>query len=695
MFRISGNRIAALTGVVLGMCGVLVAGGANAGLTDKTLFADATENNYIRFTLGTDGAWLPKSAPPHAWDTILPMSGRFEIFRTGGNPLTPDDNQTQILERHPMANGPADRMNVWAIQVDDGKGAWVSFASGGITGLLGDEKNGWWTISPYTPDNRPLLRATIDPVKTAIHVDLETRVLHDAVKFKWKFTNTGNEATPTAHYVGVKLITDPFDGTTTFSGATPGGNPDVHIDGQPVLSAETLLSGSDIPDKLEFFDRVGTAIKTGRYTFRGDGATPPDKVGIDDWGIISSEVWAYPTPAMPDLWTYEPISHYPLANDDLAIGAIWKPRLLAPGQSFEIITYIGCADADTKFALPSEADPQYIASVHGPRTLAYDDTSGIAVPLSPNPFTIGAYIDSQLMKLDLTNVSFTLNLPKGLVLDPTETGGLTKTVAQVSPLGSTGVTWKVRPDGTVTGKTTYSVSFSASPVGGTSINREINIPGTIKTYLQQKWQMIASPFKTVANLNAPPPSPGSSDAPADLSALGIPGAYGTDWRLWAYDSHTNTYFQPDHITPGTGYWLWARDANLTTSADPRWLYEPVQWAGTMGQQMPLERGWNLVGNPFIYGITLGECLFFHPTYGTLTYDEAMAKNLVSKTVYWYDTRFRDYRWSSDRSVELKPWMGYWLKALQPNVRILITPESQVGASLTTTGTGGTPPPPAP
>ena len=45
-----------------------------------------------------------------------------------------------------------------------------------------------------------------------------------------------------------------------------------------------------------------------------------------------------------------------------------------------------------------------------------------------------------------------------------------------------------------------------------------------------------------------------------------------------------------------------------------------------------------------------------------SYNEAIAQKMISRTVYWWNTSFNNWNWSSQRTVQLKPWQGYWIKA---------------------------------
>jgi len=155
--------------------------------------------------------------------------------------------------------------------------------------------------------------------------------------------------------------------------------------------------------------------------------------------------------------------------------------------------------------------------------------------------------------------------------------------------------------------------------------------------------MISMPFETTQLFeDPPPPAPGS--APNGLEALGLPGEYGEDYKIYEYDSKENKYVVPYKFVPGTGYWLWSAKSNVSTSlVTDRWQYTPLSWNSYTFSQFELRRGWNLFGNPFVYTVTLGECYFYHPNYGTLNYEQAVTAGLISKTLYSYDTCYGRYK----------------------------------------------------
>ncbi|MFH1962915.1 MAG: T9SS type A sorting domain-containing protein [bacterium] len=106
------------------------------------------------------------------------------------------------------------------------------------------------------------------------------------------------------------------------------------------------------------------------------------------------------------------------------------------------------------------------------------------------------------------------------------------------------------------------------------------------------------------------------------------------------------------ITPGVGYWV-KTGSTITTNFVGHALLN-----GTYS--IPIRSGWNLMGNPFIFGIGWNNILFSHGTITAKVSDGSVIKDGIyrygtdknNKTGYSMD-RYRD-------NPVMKPWEGYWL-----------------------------------
>lgn len=667
MFKKNANKIGTAFIAVLILFGLVVIRAQSAETKDSIGMTGA-QNSNILFVMGVSGAWEPELPEGidmfhPADDPLLALSGRLNIYDLRINPPF----GMPFFYVHPLVNFfpfVGNSFACWNLQVDDGDGGWNQFAVTGNMGILGNEQDGGWREF-YTPTNAVyhIKRFTTVPV-TDVRCQLETRLMHDTVKFTWTITNDGL----VNRYAGLKFIGDV---TTQPIGD---GNPNLFVPGHNFFDAMTVLQGTDIPEMVEVFDNPQNPSVSQRYILKGNGATQPDVIGLDDWGVISSDLYSYFGAPTNPLFVYEPPPFFPIG--DKAVALLWKPRVIPPGRSIKIVSYIGVGKSTALYDKPSLDNPQFVPAVEGPRALPF----GSVQDIDNNPsFEVRSYFDNQDKFMSMTGGTASLVLPDGLELDPDDTEGYTKSFGTVAPGSESRTAWNVIPTGRISGILEYSVSMNASPVGGAVVKRTINIPATPTQRMAQSWQMISMPFDTQIDDDAPPPAPGG--APGGLAALGIPGEFGVDFKLFEYDTKAQKYITPTRFVPGTGYWLWLKNPNVSTANVEGWTYTPLTWNSTTFKQFELRKGWNLISNPFVYTVTLGECYFYHPNFGTLNYEQAVASALISKTLYTYDTIFQKYRSFSNRAVQIKPWVSYWIKVLQPQVTILISPASQIGANL--------------
>ncbi len=647
------------------------------------------QNAYIGVSVGRAGKWkIP--LPYHELEADgQPVGGRFQIYTTGGDPTNIQDDNQMLNFGPQIGGGPGDKWGAFQLMVDgmtastsgattSSESAWATFDRGGTGAILGDLKDGAWSIYPYTPTNQPnvIVGVWYPKIKDGtgittgdgtigafpIKCEMEVRLLRDTVRYKWKITNQDTRE----HLIGLRCYADVMpnpvdDGTGDLRNI-------VSIPGYPLIENESVLFGKDIPSILEMFNsQVDPSISI-RFTLRNQGATPPDAVGVDDWWAVADPFWSYwfgNTVGSDPMttWNYTPIPNHIIT--DLGYGAFWKPRRVPAGVTATYISYMGLGCATSDFVKPNIDAPQYVAAAQGPRALKYGNDVTGATTLFPSPFTIHAWMMDTEKFIDLQNASFSLVLPTGLILDDSEAGKYTKSVAEILARDEAHISWKVKLDtaNPRTGILDYSVSISASPVGGTTIRRQINIPATDVQQFSAGWQMISVPFDLTDS------SPG---------ALGL-----TNAALWKYNTYSGLYETVSQIVPGEAYWL--NLGSVQSTAMTPGNFAPITWVGTQGHHIPLQTGWNLVGNPYVYTFTLGESKFYTRESGAITYDDAVSRGWINKTLFWWDPVFRQYRWSSDRSVQIKPWQGYWMRVARPGIEMIVSPASQIGASV-----GGTP-----
>jgi hypothetical protein len=196
-------------------------------------------------------------------------------------------------------------------------------------------------------------------------------------------------------------------------------------------------------------------------------------------------------------------------------------------------------------------------------------------------------------------------------------------------------------------------------------------------------------FDIIVGDDVPPLAPESRDIPAGWSLIGFPlvpegvlgrldlvifdDATGTTYAF-SYAGHDG-YVQEEGsspVTPGLGLWI-------VSTEGFSWSMEGGRAAG--GVSLPLRNGWNLFGYPIWFPGSLAGLMVRTPT-ALLTYDEAVAANLVSAFAYDYDAPSDDYVATS----QLDTWHGYWLAAYADSLSLWCDYRNMTGKQ----GRGGEP-----
>lgn len=611
-------------------------------------------------------------------------SGRFQIWNMEGDPSTTADDHQPVIR----TGGVQFMCDIYTGESSDLTLEWAAFAKGGHVGLFGDiEDDGYWALQPHVTPDRQSIRSIWMPTPEQddyplrVQCEQEVRLFHDMVRFKWTITNNDIYA----HQIGLKVHGDIV--TDAANGGVVDHDNAISLPGFPLIEKRTLFPGAGFADtrycpSFEVFNSARNPRRGVKVLFDGLNATPPDVIGIDEYSVLASTGWSYINDPLNGSYVPRAVWGYNISpvgdtiKYNIGYGAAWKPVRIQPGGKRTIIHYIANPASAHSVAMPNAENPRFAAAISGPKALKYAvDDAGLG-SFAPSTFEISAFLENQDTYTDLTNCSFTLILPAGLRLDSSE-NAYTKTIPQILPSSDQSVSWLVKPDGTRTGVLTYHVAINAYPMGGTVLKRDIHIPAMSSQTFSYGWQQVAVPF-SLSNAN-----------PA--TALGLPP--GSIIRMFRYDPNlpaTAPYWPYEDVqlmVPGEAYWL--KMSRLAATDMVPGNFTALQWDGVFTRSIPLAKGWNMIGNPYVYCVTAGETTFYHESLGNLSYDEAIAKGLISKTLWWWNTTYNTWNWSTQRTAQIKPWQGYWVKVLDSRViGMKITPASQIGAGIGGVGTGG-------
>ena len=130
--------------------------------------------------------------------------------------------------------------------------------------------------------------------------------------------------------------------------------------------------------------------------------------------------------------------------------------------------------------------------------------------------------------------------------------------------------------------------------------------------------------------------------------------------FWVYDYRQERGLsRVDEVFLGTGYWL-------ATMDDVSLDLEGTAHIDTV--TFELDEGWNLLGDPLLWGMPLDSVLF-RVDETTYSLEEAVDAELVQNILYNYQSQVGDY---TEEDV-LQPWLGYWFSALGEDLQMLLYP----------------------
>ncbi len=612
------------------------------------------QNSHVRASLGESGQI-----------SSMNVTGRFIVEDVYAPHLTSSITSIPIMYGPTVDRvGTGGSVNVpgsfLTVRIDGGNQA------GGADMIFGESVatapstwTGQWVLMPTALGNHIIARWStvaslpgVTPIIPSIEVAVDITLVGDMVKYQFTVINGIPDAIPPVvgsqtHTVGLRFAQNYAPDSASFVNEGP-----VYPSNSGAISTETLLTGINVPPSWRLFVAGGGTANLDNST--GGNLSPlipdpafivPDALSFANAGML------YPT----DLWdfTVSNIPGFNFAKDlwDMASGVYWYPRVIGPNQQLTFTTYFGLQHATIDGSLP------WAAYVDGPLSLSYNPNGVAGKTLTPNPFVINAGVYNT-RDIDLTNVTATINLPAGLTLAPGQLA--TQSTGNLQSKTENSFRWTVVPDGNASGRISYSVSFSSGPgIQGKNITRDIDIPALPGQNYFTGLQMVSFPY--------------SLDDPTPTVALGLPQ---TSFDLLRWNNVLNEYDAVSSIVPGLGYWLRMNStANVTLVGS-----HPVP-AGTAPFEIKLTKGWQQIGNPFLVAVKYADVRVINtgtdPSgFTPLTIDQAATSGLINPVLFRFDPSQPPnggYTWDQDMSTLLVPFQGYWIKALQDNVTLLIPP----------------------
>jgi len=679
-------RLARAAGLSLLLAGLALAPRANAQLpgTGTSLYT-VLQNSYLELGIGTgtavDGSIVLLSAPGNPGN---PMAGT-PVTLLFGEAVEATNNTT-------VAEG-----SLVYVRVDGGRSA------GGNDYIFGRQTEGQWLEPPTNTGDKIEARwqtlvqtvngSTIDP---RIEVDLVASFVHDQARFQF---TVKNNSPGQSHTVGIAFLQDIVVGKDDTSLGGP-----IRLPTGPYLEKETLLQGGQVPAYWDAFALgsltgggiPGAPSMRGVLAPRNAGETEPTRPTRFGYGNLhklsgvgnpNTNATLFPGRDFDYVWNFTPDPTLNLQSGaiDNATIVYFDPQSIGAGQSLTLITCIGESTVDTNFG-------HLVAlSAGGPLALGLTTTKDAngnptGTTVTPNPFTINAYVQNQTdlnaAGISISPVTVFLNLPKGLVI---ATGANPQTLLNVTPGSEASANWTVMPDpaNPASGKLTYTVTQSS--LVGTSVQRTVEVPVPAVFNLQGTnatsglYKMVSFPFNfgnatpsTILGLNANQPAP--------------------DFDLVRWNPTSGHYEPVNTFVPAQAYWLRSRLPN-----DKSIVIDTVKYPALDNQVQPTAnaypinypKGWNQIASPDIYTVRFSEVMVFDPTSGQVvsTVDAAdPVHQWIEAAVFFYDTTDTNpqnwhYVIEDNLGFDMVPYQGYWLFVNKDSLKFLYPGVDVPGASV--------------
>lgn len=352
--------------------------------------------------------------------------GEFTMGTRIGDPANPGDDNKRMLYGHPDYQG-----------------------TGELTLRIDGENYTYGTLpDPVDPPT------TFNGVNTTIWMQSGIQLVQqlqlvrgtatgneDALQMTWIVQNSSGSD----HTVGFRTMLDTWLGNTD-------GAP-FRVPGYGDVTHEFELSGAQIPQYWQGFDQITNPSMRSQGTLQGGLATKPDRIIWGWWPMLVSTPWGY---------TVDPDT---VVTSDSAVAMYWNEQVLPASGSRVFTSYYGVTAIDTDLRQPAAT------GLFAPALLEL-----VGGQLSPNPFTVTAYLENTVLPTSqtLNNLYARLQLPTGFVLEEGQTA-----LHQLGNLDggwTTQTSWLVRVTTDTFGVLPCSLFVGATGQPEKQVSRNVSVP---------------------------------------------------------------------------------------------------------------------------------------------------------------------------------------------------------------------------
>lgn len=517
---------------------------------------------------------------------------------------------------------------------------------------------------------------------TGYSVELEVRSLADAMRMRWRFTNTGADSQTLglfwASYMGMRSVFGTVDsqtGADQFNSilGTNSGTPKsvdgyvgytIFPDGRPIRQEmKRTLNSDPFPEWVKFM-----AGQTEAYGLRLDNVAPPETADASSADLVIVGNHRGPVSGL----TFDNNIRINVAGDqtglaesaDIGLNEVcvvqrFPGQVIAPGGSNDIVHYVRTAWGVSDYNLP------YAATLDAPRLVSFPGFGNNNQ--TPNPMTVRVWLDNQYAEIEksiqLHNVSCTITLPDGLSLAPGEQQ--TKIIPIIEPREVSSMDWSIVSDGKTYGDLPITVSVGPLPGGSKTLSTSIRISARPVMSLNDSPNMVTFPYQF-----------GDSNLDAILGLTS-----GVDYVAYQWDAELRGYQPVQSVQRGVGYWV----IPINPLVDHQLINAGIPSdTNSGGLLVNLKSGWNLIGNPYNHIVPIKHLVGVAEAspQNALSWSDLVANQFVSGAI----TQFVQdpslpggggYVINADANALLQPHEAFWVfvETAQP-VRLVWPPVFQ-------------------
>lgn len=510
-----------------------------------------------------------------------------------------------------------------------------------------------------------------DDVRVRCRID----VIGDAARLQWTLTNQADIARPIGIWFGqyIEMQASSFDPATgaAFSGERPffGSfkTPYVVVPGRkPILTEQRIIRSQDpsnFPSTFSYLfgqtSAYGLKVENGPTPSTTNPLTGQSDATQATEVVFGNSVFLLNGPSGADQTFRDFII------PDTFIGSAFIQKFaetpVAIGGTRIINHYFRSTWGESNYVLP------YTAVVDAPRLVATEDNGSGETPtngLFHNPFpfvvnidNVGGYSDIDTGFI-LNDVKVKVTLPTGLnfVGFPNTTRSRQLTLSQVQARQMQFVSFQVEADGIEFGDLPYTVDIESTPGG------KKQVKGTIQVAATPKYRLYDVGSQPTTNAITTPFIFNDSSWPVVLG-LSSPSQF----QAFEWDPQLKGYVISTSAARGRGAFI-VNNTGGTISDDlggspvtppdtPPLLDDN---AGRVAIQ--LKSGWNLIGNPYNYPVTIGQIngVSAANPQQSRTWANLVSQGIVNSFLSFWDAQTQSYKFLQKSTDKLLPNTAYWI-----------------------------------